>query len=88
MKPTLTVVISAFNEGKKLDRTLSSVSWADEIIVVEGTDSLHGNFLFEPRPNESLKKESESAGIDESAYSNPGYSMIFYAEYPAKQIPQ
>jgi len=40
MKQTLSVVISAFNEGKKLERTLASVLWADEIVVVdnESTD--------------------------------------------------
>jgi len=38
---TLSVVISAFNEEKKLSRVLSSVQWADEIIVVDNqsTDS-------------------------------------------------
>lgn len=41
MSPTISIVISAFNEGKKLDRTLGAVSWADEIIVVdnESTDN-------------------------------------------------
>ena len=37
---TLSVVISAWNEEKKIGRTLASVTWADEIIVVdnESTD--------------------------------------------------
>jgi len=37
---TLSVVISAWNEEKKIERTLSSVVWVDEIIVInnESTD--------------------------------------------------
>jgi glycosyltransferase involved in cell wall biosynthesis len=41
MKSTISVVISAYNEGKKLERCLSAITWADEIIVVdnESTDN-------------------------------------------------
>ncbi len=35
MKPTISVVISAYNEEKALGRCLASVSFADEIIVVD-----------------------------------------------------
>lgn len=37
MKPTISVVVSAYNEEKTLSRCLSSVSFADEIIVVDNT---------------------------------------------------
>lgn len=39
MKPTIAVVVSAYNEEKTLARCLSSVSFADEIIVVDNTSS-------------------------------------------------
>jgi (heptosyl)LPS beta-1,4-glucosyltransferase len=37
MKPTISVVISAYNEEKTLGRCLESVSFADEIIVVDNS---------------------------------------------------
>lgn len=39
MKNKLSVVISAFNEEEKLDKCLSSVKWADEIIVVDNSST-------------------------------------------------
>jgi glycosyltransferase involved in cell wall biosynthesis len=40
---TISIVISAYNEEKKLSRTLTSVQWADEIVVVDSssTDKTH-----------------------------------------------
>ena len=37
MKQTISVVVSAYNEEKTLDRCLSSVAFADEIIVVDNS---------------------------------------------------
>ena len=37
MKPTITVVVSAYNEESSLSRCLSSVSFADEIIIVDNS---------------------------------------------------
>lgn len=70
MKQTLSVVISAFNEGKKLDRTLSSVSWADEIIVVdnESTDNTkeiaqkYTKNIFS-RPNDLMLNKNKNFGF-------------------------
>ncbi len=39
MKQTISVVISAFNEEKTLGRCLSSVSFADEIVVVDNSST-------------------------------------------------
>ena len=39
MKKTISVVITAFNVGKTLERTLKSVTWADEIIVTDGSST-------------------------------------------------
>ncbi|HUD20192.1 MAG TPA: glycosyltransferase family 2 protein [Patescibacteria group bacterium] len=39
MKQTISVVVSAFNEERTLSRCLTSVSFADEIIVVDNTSS-------------------------------------------------
>lgn len=39
MKPTLSAVISAYNEENALARCLRSVQWADEIIVIDNTST-------------------------------------------------
>lgn len=39
MKHKLSVVVSAYNEEKKLPRCLSSVSWAHEIIVIDNSST-------------------------------------------------
>lgn len=39
MKKTISVVITAFNSEKTLARTLASVTWADEIIVVDSSST-------------------------------------------------
>ncbi len=38
-KPTISVVVSAYNEEAKLSRCLSSVRWVDEIIVVDSAST-------------------------------------------------
>jgi glycosyltransferase involved in cell wall biosynthesis len=35
MKPTLSVVMITYNEAENLNRSLSAITWADEIIVVD-----------------------------------------------------
>lgn len=39
MKPHISAVISAYNEEQNLGRCLSSVSWADEIVVIDNSSS-------------------------------------------------
>lgn len=39
MKLKLSVVISAYNEEEKLDKCLSSVKWADEIVVMDNSST-------------------------------------------------
>lgn len=38
-KATISVVVTAYNEGERLSRCLSSVRWADEIIVVDSSST-------------------------------------------------
>lgn len=37
MKKTISVVVTAYNAGKSLARTLNSIAWADEIIVIDSS---------------------------------------------------
>lgn len=39
MKPAISVAIATFNEEKHLGECLESVSWADEVVVVDGTSA-------------------------------------------------
>ena len=39
MRSTISVVISAYNEEKKIERCLDSVKWVDEIIIIDNTSS-------------------------------------------------
>ncbi len=38
-KATISVVVTAYNEGERLSRCLSSVHWADEIVVVDSSST-------------------------------------------------
>lgn len=59
---TLSVVISAWNEEKKIERTLMSVSWAGEIIVID---------------NESTDKTADIAKkFHAKVYSQPNNLML------------
>jgi glycosyltransferase involved in cell wall biosynthesis len=64
---SLSVVIITFNEEANLARTLASVTWADEIIVVDSgstdrtreiVESLHAKFFFEPWKGFAAQKNS------------------------------
>ncbi len=69
---TISVVISAFNEEKKLPAVLSSVSWVDEIIVIdnESTDltvqiaKQHGAIVF-TRANNPMLNVNKNYGFDQ-----------------------
>lgn len=37
--PTISVVVTAYNEGERLERALTSVRWADELIVVDSSST-------------------------------------------------
>lgn len=73
MKQSLSVVISAFNEGKKLGRTLESVSWVNEIIVVdnESTDNTRNiaqkytKKIFS-RPNDLMLNKNKNFGFSKA----------------------
>ncbi len=70
MKQTISVVVSAFNEEKTLSRCLSSVSFADEIVVIDNTSSdktseiarkfTHSVFI---RPNELMLNINKNYGF-------------------------
>lgn len=70
MKPTVSVVISAFNEEKKLPATLDAVSWAAERIVVDnsstdGTSGIakkHGAQVFR-QPNKLMLNINKNYGF-------------------------
>ncbi|OGG08336.1 hypothetical protein A2154_03620 [Candidatus Gottesmanbacteria bacterium RBG_16_43_7] len=59
---TLSVVLSVFNEEKKLGKTLSAVSWADEIVVVDNTST-----------DRTVKIAS---GFKAKIYKRPNYPML------------
>ena len=64
---SLSVVIITFNEEANLERTLSSVAWADEIIIVDSgstdhtpeiAESFHAQFFVEPWKGFAAQKNS------------------------------
>jgi glycosyltransferase involved in cell wall biosynthesis len=64
---SLSVVIITFNEEANLARTLASVTWADEVIVVDSgstdrtrevAESLHAKFFVEPWRGFAAQKNS------------------------------
>jgi glycosyltransferase involved in cell wall biosynthesis len=73
MKHTVSVVISAYNEGKKIDRCLSAVAWADEIIVVdnESTDETreiaqkYTKKIFS-KPNNLMLNKNKNFGFEKA----------------------
>ena len=70
---TLSVVVSAFNEEKRIGECLSSVSWADELIVVdnESTDATkkiaekNGAHVIS-RPNLQMLNKNKNVGFLEA----------------------
>jgi len=67
---TLSVVIITFNEEANLARTLASVAWADEIVIVDSgstdrtrevAESLHAKFHVEPWKGFAAQKNSALA---------------------------
>lgn len=70
MKQTIAVVISAYNEEKKLPATLDAVSWADERIVIDNssTDSTaavarsHGAKVYK-QPNRLMLNTNKNYGF-------------------------
>lgn len=67
---SVSVVISAYNEEDKIEKTLESVSWADEVIVVDNssTDATskiskkHGAKVFK-RPNNPMLNVNKNFGF-------------------------
>jgi glycosyltransferase involved in cell wall biosynthesis len=70
---TISVVISAFNEQEKLARCLASVSWADEIIVIDNSSTdktAHiakkmGATVYE-RPNNPMLNVNKNFGFSKA----------------------
>jgi glycosyltransferase involved in cell wall biosynthesis len=69
---TLSVVIITFNEEANLARTLASVAWADEIVVVDSgstdrtreiAESFHSKFFIEPWKGFAAQKNSALAKV-------------------------
>jgi (heptosyl)LPS beta-1,4-glucosyltransferase len=73
MKQTIAVVVSAFNEEKTLDRCLSSVSFADEIIVIDNSSSdktaevakKYTNKVFK-QPNQLMLNLNKNFGFEKA----------------------
>lgn len=61
-KPVVSVVISAYNEEKMLPACLSSVSWADEIVVIDNTST------------DRTVSVAKKAGA--RVYTRPNYPML------------
>jgi (heptosyl)LPS beta-1,4-glucosyltransferase len=66
----LSIVISAYNEEAKLARTLKSIQWADEIIVVDnestdGTKEIAKKYhaTVYTRPNKAMLNENKNFGF-------------------------
>lgn len=71
---TLSVVISAWNEEKKIERTLASIVWADEIIVIdnESTDKTKGiakkyHAKVYSQPNNLMLNINKNFGINKAS---------------------
>ena len=70
---SISVVISAYNEEQKLARCLASVSWADEIIVVDNTSqdktvSIAKKFTGKvySRPNDLMLNKNKNFGFSKA----------------------
>lgn len=66
----VSVVISAYNEARRIEKCLRSVSWADEIVVVDNTSvdktaekaKKHGAIVF-TRPNNPMLNVNKNYGF-------------------------
>jgi glycosyltransferase involved in cell wall biosynthesis len=73
MKQTLSVVISAYNEEKTIGRCLKSVSFADEIIVVDNTSydktreiaKKFTKYVYD-RPNQLMLNANKNYGFEKA----------------------
>lgn len=73
MKHTLTVVISAYNEAKRIGACLDAVSFADELVVIDNTSSddtakiakHHGAVIYK-RPNQLMLNINKNYGFDKA----------------------
>lgn len=73
MKHTLSVVVSAYNEASKIGQCLSSVSFADECIVVDNTSldetakiaKKHGATVY-TRPNQLMLNINKNYGFEKA----------------------
>lgn len=73
MEHTVSVVVSAYNEQATIERCLASVSWADEIIVVDSgstdtTAEIAGKFTKKiyPRPNNLMLNRNKNFGFEKA----------------------
>lgn len=72
-KPTISVVISAWNEERNIRRCLSSVTWADELIIIDnsstdGTEQIAKEFTSKiwKQPNNLMLNVSKNFGFDKA----------------------
>lgn len=70
MKPTISIVISCYNDAKKLERTLALVDWADEIVVVDAqstdnTREVAAKYTkkIHSRPNDLMLNKNKNFGF-------------------------
>lgn len=70
---TISVVISAWNEEKKIERCLKSVTWADEIILIDNTSSDKTGLIARKykskvfvRPNDPMLNKNKNYGFEKA----------------------
>lgn len=71
--PSISVVVTAYNEGERLSRCLSSVTWVDEIIVVncsstDNTESVAKRFTSRVyrQPNYTMLNKNKNFGFSKA----------------------
>jgi glycosyltransferase involved in cell wall biosynthesis len=64
MPNKISVVISAFNEEKKVEKTLKSVSWADEIVFVDNSSTDNTPKIAEKYTKKIIRQKNDPQKID------------------------